>query len=161
MKKVEPFFDSILNVGCGRTNPWLRVGDTPQQVTSSSSGVLPARMTRHARPRGCIKSRFWLKSLFDYQIVTNRKMPFFGLLTHPLIGMACLQHAPPGEAYCVYWWANVVGETFSAGSKFRVSTAGRMSSTMCIFCQTRLGGFNNSEINCKINTHNPLTNRSI
>jgi len=35
--------------------------------------------------RGCVISLFWQKLLFDYQIVTNRKMPIYGLLTHPLI----------------------------------------------------------------------------
>ncbi len=39
--------------------------------------------------RGCVISLFWQKLLFDYQIVTNRKMPIFGLLTHPLQGNNC------------------------------------------------------------------------
>jgi hypothetical protein len=80
-------------VGCGRTNPWLRVGDTPQQVTSSSSGVLPARMTHHARPTPTAE-------------------------LYGVVGMACLQRAPPGEAHCVYWWANVRGGAFQRAPNF-------------------------------------------
>ena len=43
-----------------------------------------ARAFYRLYPRGCVISLFWQKLLFDYQIVTNRKMPIFGLLTHPL-----------------------------------------------------------------------------